>query len=74
MICLDIYSIPHLFWPITKAGTQINEKNTLVTALASGEKQIRLIRQQVKFSSRLPCKYRLGQRLLSYSRNTAVVV
>lgn len=28
----------------------------------------------MKFSARLPCKYRLGQRLLSYRRNTALAV
>lgn len=56
VICLEISSIPHPFWPTTRAGTQINEKKTLITALASGQKQIRLIRLQVKFPSRLPYK------------------
>lgn len=56
VICLEIYSIPLPFWPVTKAGTQINEKKTLLTTLASGQKQIRLIKQQVKFPSRLPHK------------------
>lgn len=54
VICLEIHSIPHPFWPIAKAGTQINEKKTLVTTLASGQKQIRLIRQQVKFPLQAP--------------------
>jgi len=45
VICLDIYSIPHLFWPIAKAGTQINEKKTHTSPLWLQGKKIRLIRQ-----------------------------